>query len=416
MGMPDHPPTPPPIEPAGPTLIRNVDLCRGLFAFLVVAAHSYDVCWAIHPATLHELPVPIRTLLFATVQSGFYWVMGFFVISGYCIQLSAMRMLDSGQFPLGYYLKARCTRIMPLYYLGLLFALGVECLVASGRPWYYPDGVDGVGFVSQMVFIQRLTRTFGAFAPSWTITNELFYYVFFGLLATLAARSRARPAWLGLGVCGAVGAVLVGLHQVGYRHSLILGFGMLFALGINWFLGALVAIYGPGLMRVARWRTLARFWPLGFALAVALRAGDRVPELPIDLLLGGTFAGLLLRFIALDQADWANPRPRVRWLDSVAELVGLASYPTYLFHGPILLAWATVIHQTGVIADWRATWLVLVASGIGVGSCLGWWLERPIMAWRAGLLARWKRSEARPSPRPEIVRPVAHQPALTQGA
>ncbi len=406
----------PAFEKAGPSLIRHVDLCRGLFAFLVVAAHAYDVCWAIHPGAMRLLPAGLRTLLFATVQSGFYWVMGFFVISGYCIQLSATRMLDSGRFPLGLYLKARFTRIMPLYYLGLLFALGVECLVASDRPWYYPDGVDGVGFASQVLFVQRLTRTFGAFAPSWTITNELFYYIGFGLLATLAARSRSRPAWVGLGCSVVVGGVLVGLHQVGYRQSLILGFGLLFALGINWFLGALVAIYGPGLMRRGWCRPLARLWPVGFALAVALRAGDRVPELPIDLLLGGTFALLLLRFIAIDQADQARPRPAPRWLAATATGLGLASYPTYLFHGPILLAWATVIRRTGIIADWRLTWVVLVASGIGVGSALGWCLERPIMTWRAGLLDRWKRADLTPGARTELDRRSPRRPALTQGA
>ena len=401
---------------AGPTLIRTVDLCRGLFAFLVVAAHAYDVCWIIHPAAMRALPPALRTALFATVQSGFYWVMGFFVISGYCIQLSATRMLAEGRFPLGLYLKARCTRIMPLYYLGLLFALGVEYLVAPIRPAYYPDGLDGVGFGAQLFFVQRLARTFGAFAPSWTITNELFYYLFFGLLALVPTRSRARPAWIGLACCVVMGGLLVGLHRAGYRHALVLRLGLLFGLGINWFLGALVAVHGPRLMRERSLRTLARLWPVGFAVAIALRAADR-PELVIDLLLGVTFAGLLLRLIARDQAVQARggASTSAPWVTTVAEFVGLASYPTYLFHGPILLAWAAVIQESGLRVDWRLTWLVLVISGISAGCTLGWWLERPIMAWRAGLLARWKQGGRVAASRTEGTRAPLSQAAWSQG-
>ncbi len=404
-----------PADKAGPTLIRDVDLCRGVFAFLVVAAHSYDVCWVVHPEVMLGLPIALRTALFATVQSGFYWVMGFFVISGYCIQLSANRLIDSGRFPVGLYLQARLTRIMPLYYLGLMFALGVEWLIAPIRPSYYPDGVDGIGFGSQLVFVQRLTRTFGAFAPSWTITNELFYYLFFGLLAVGAARSRSKPAWMGLGLCITIGGALVGLHLLGYRHGMILGFGLLFGLGINWFLGALVAVYGPGLMRQPKLRNLARLWPAGFALAVGLRAGELMPELGIDLLLGVTFACFLLRLIARDQDDQAHPRPTPSGLATIAEFVGLASYPTYLFHGPILLAWAALIRQSGGDLDWRLTWLLLVTSGIGVGCGLGWWLERPIMRWRAAWLARRKSRAVALTPRPEVDRAPMVQPALSQG-
>src|SRR3954447_2480207 len=145
--MSSSPPRDPRSE-AGGSLIRKVDVCRGLFAFLVVAAHSYDVCWVVHWDAVSALSFPVRLLLHATLQSGMYWVMGFFVISGYCIQLSVGRLIDSGHFPLGVYLAARLSRIAPLYYAGLLFALAVEATVSRVRPDFYPDGIDNVGFLS----------------------------------------------------------------------------------------------------------------------------------------------------------------------------------------------------------------------------------------------------------------------------
>ena len=386
-----------PADGVGPSLIRKIDICRGLFAFLVVAAHAYDVCWVIHPDSLGALPWIVRYVLYFTLQAGFYWVMGFFVISCYCIQLSAGRLLGTGRFPLGIYLAARLTRIMPLYYAGLLFTLVVEGLVAPIRPNFYPDGLNPVGWISQLFFAQRLFQTFGSFAPSWTITYELFYYVFFGLLAAGAARHRASPSWLGMGLCVALGGVCQGLYAIGYKDWYTLNVGMMFGLGADWFLGALVAVHGPSLVRHRPIRALAAAWPVAFGSAVALRADGRCPLQAIYLVLGIAFALMILRFQAVAAREAAGPRPAPSRFSKVAEVMGLASYPTYLFHGPVMLLLATANARWGLISDWRATWSVLVGSGIGVGVALGWVAERPIMAWRADLLGRLK-GPSRPRP------------------
>jgi len=394
--IPDQPrpgPAPGPDRPkAAGSLVRKVDICRGLFAFLVVAAHSYDACWVAHPGQMAALPLRVRLVLGFTLQAGFYWVMGFFVISGYCIQLSVGRLIESGRFPLGVYLAARLTRIMPLYYAGLLFALAVEAAVAPIRPRFYPDGLDQVGFLAQMVFAQRLIRTFGSFAPSWTITNEMIYYLAFGGLALLASGRRARPAWLGMGLCVGIAATMQVLHRNGSRGWLVLNAGLVTGLGINWFLGALVAAHGRELVRYRAVRTLAAAWPLAMATAVGLRGSERCPEQVIFLVLGLAFSLMLLRFAAVAEREASSPgSPRMATL---AEVFGLASYPTYLFHAPILLLWATAVSEWGVSSDWRMTWALMVASGIGAGLAIGWLAERPIMAWRSGFLRRLKEQSA----------------------
>ena len=381
----------------GGSLIRKIDLCRGLFAFLVVAAHSYDVCWAIHPGAMAALPESLRHVLSYTLQCGFYWVMGFFVISGYCIQLSVGRQLETGRYSLGVYLAARLTRIMPLYYAGLLFALAIEILVAPIRPPFYPDGVDYVGWLSQVVFAQRLFQTFGSFAPSWTITYELFYYIFFGLLATIAAQDRGRPARLGMALCVALGGVMQWLYLVGEKNWFTLHFGLIFGLGSIWFMGALVAVHGPGLVRSRSVRIVARAWPLAFAFAVFLRGDGRCPLQLIYLVLGVAFTSMILRFQAVDATRSAGSGEAPRWITATARVVGLASYPTYLFHGPLLLLIATAISHWGLISDWRVSWACLTVAGIGFGVALGWLVERPTMAWRAGLLKRLKEGPGRPS-------------------
>ena len=374
------------------SLIRKIDLCRGLFAFLVVAAHSYDVCGVIHPEAIKALPAAVRLVLYATVQCGYYWVMGFFVLSGYCIQLSVGRQVESGRFSPGVYLAARLSRIMPLYYTGLVFAMAVEALVAPIRVPYYPDGLNPVGWLSQLVFAQRFFQTFGSFAPSWTITYELFYYLFFGLLAAVSARFRCRPSWYGMAICVTLGGAMQWRYLHGGKDALTLQSGLLFGLGTIWFMGALIAVHGPSLVR-HRWaRVVAMSWPLLFVSAVVLRGDGRCPEQGIYLLLGVAFTLMILRFQSVDATRAGTTVPAPRWIAATARVVGQASYPTYLFHGPVLILISSAVARWGLIVDWRASWLVMVASGIGFGLFLGSNVERPIMHWRAGYLARLKES------------------------
>ncbi len=63
-----------------------------------------------------------------------------------------------------------------------------------------------------------------------------------------------------------------------------------------------------------------------------------------------------------------------------------------------------MIRMDLVADDWRVTWLVLSAAGIGSGLILGYVAERPLMAWRAGFLKRLKdEPAARPTPSPSPI-------------
>ncbi len=70
--------------------------------------------------------------------------------------------------------------------------------------------------------------------------------------------------------------------------------------------------------------------------------------------------------------------------------LGLASYPLYLFHGPLLMLAGSWIMRTNAITDWRITWALLSVLGLTSGVLLGWFLERPVMNWRSALLKRMK--------------------------
>jgi peptidoglycan/LPS O-acetylase OafA/YrhL len=378
----------------------RIDVCRGLFAFLVVAAHCVDIAWSIHPEVLGMNPPWLHNLLLYVAAAGVYWVIGFFVISGYCIQLSVSRATEGNSFPLRRYLLARISRILPLYYLALLFAVVVEWLIAPARPPCWPNGTQLNVLLAQVFVLQNFTQTFGSFAPSWSITNEMFYYVLYGLLVWVGLLYRVSPTYLGMIVCLEIALLVEVLHFGGvYSSPIILGTGLFFGLGTLWFLGALVAEHRADLRRSRLARRVSPYWPLILGSAIAMWYTQRIHLQAVYVVLGVAFALMLIRFVVLegptspDRARGSAPR--------IVEILGLASYPTYLFHGPLVMLVASIMLRWNLQMDWRLTWLILFLVGITSGIALGYLAERPIMRWRAGFLRRTSSP-----PRPTVARVV----------
>jgi peptidoglycan/LPS O-acetylase OafA/YrhL len=367
---------------------EKVDVCRGLFAALVVVAHAQYIAWGVHPRAAQAMSAAQRGAISNVIGLGTIYVMGFFVISGYCIHLSVARQMREERFPLVDYLAARGSRILPLYYLGLLFAVAAEWLIASARPYVWPHGVDLGTLTSQLLVVQNLTQTYGSYAPTWSITNEAFYYLFYGLLVAWLSRGRsARPAWVGLGLCAATAAVTQVLYVTVARTPVVYGTGMLLGLGMIWFTGVLVAIHGARLIRVPAVKALTRTWPL-LVVGVMAWAYAGLPPHGQYLISGAAFTLMLLGFL---DAPKESPRgPVSPWRAKAIESLGLMSYPMYLFHGPLMMLAGSWILRSRVTTDWRVTFVLLTVVGLASGVVLGWLVEKPLMARRAAWLKQRK--------------------------
>jgi len=374
---------------------EKIDICRGLFAFLVVGAHAVDISWVIHPEVPGRFPGWLHNFLLYVVAAGVYWVIGFFAISGYCIQLSVERQIKGNAFPLRHYLLARLSRIAPLYYLALLLAVVVERLVANARPSCWPQGVNVNGLIAQLFIIQNFAWTYGSFAPSWSITNEMFYYLFYGVVVCVALRFGIRPTSMGMSLCLVLALILDWVYFFEYRTGYVLSPGLLFGLGIIWFQGALVAEYREWLRHSQAARMASALWPLVLILAMAMWYSQGIHLQVVYLVLGVAFTLMLMRFVVTEPRR-VKPTDRGR-AGALIRLLGLASYPTYLFHGPIVMLTGSIILRWNLVSDWRLTWVILTSVGIGSGILLGHFAERPIMAWRAGYLKRLRQSHPAPA-------------------
>ncbi len=280
----------------------------------MVAAHAVDISWSIHPDGPSEYPWWLHRFLLYVVAAGAYWVIGFFVISGYCIQLSVSRAIEGGSFPLSTYLAGRLTRILPLYYLALVWAMIVEWLIAGARPPCWSHGISGNVLLAQLFVIQNFTETFGSYAPSWSITNEMFYYLFYGFLVCFAVKRGIRATTLGMTVCVMV-AVPMNTLYFGWNRSLfVCGLGMLFGLGTFWFLGALVAEHREDLRRWRPARAASQFWPLILAGAIAMWFSQHVHLEIVYLMLAVAFTLMLVRIVTTaEDSTGTTARARVAW-------------------------------------------------------------------------------------------------------
>src|SRR4051812_13881462 len=92
-----------PDRAGGLSLHEKIDVCRGVFAALVVMAHSVEISWGVHRDAVARMPKLVHAVIFGVFGTGTYYVFGFFVLSGYCIHLSVERSIEGRQFPVGRY-------------------------------------------------------------------------------------------------------------------------------------------------------------------------------------------------------------------------------------------------------------------------------------------------------------------------
>jgi peptidoglycan/LPS O-acetylase OafA/YrhL len=282
---------------------------RFLLAIVVVVSHSYYYC---------HLAIPFINV-WPTPQAA---VCGFFVLSGWVIAGSVSR--DSK----GFYVR-RIERLMPVYVVCLLWAQapfhlfgrvfplpgGSELFNAPPSRWYI---VFNLFFLQNFINVAEIT-----FAPAWSMSCEVFYYLFAPILNKTATR------WLfGLALLSLASYLLKSLVKVD---------------------DVAAANYGVGTAMMA-WA-----WVSGF---IAYRLRKTRPLVSILLLCSlGTFwlsgSGwlVLLTGLALLFGDRLNLSPI---LEKTGVILGDLSYPLYLSHLTTLIVIAKVLpesfHRRTVIA------------------------------------------------------------------
>ena len=361
----------------------RIDRLRGLLAIGVLLGHAIDLARISTPnpsGTLFSIAVATRPYF------GFICVVGFIVLSGYCIARTTMR-----RFALGDYIVMRVTRVYPLLIVAALLTGLLEWVALDNphRPFMWilaRDGRDLKKFVSALLGFSGFKGPFGALSPAYTISFELFYYAIWGL-AMKAAAGRGRRALL---IATAVGLVLI-VFGGRMRDSLGWFAGFLPIVGIavmpGWLLGAALAVAERPLTRIAR---VVPAWATWLVFVWLFAYGVDAFNLPIDVLTNEyvTFAyftimsGLFLTVVA---AWLAHPDPAPRASDT---WLGEMSYPLFLMHGPAIIGLQFALNAAGVHLTFAANLAILLAGAFMAAMVMVTFVERPVMAWRRSFRLR----------------------------
>ncbi len=140
---------------------RNLDILRGIAALVVVGFHliscyprAFDKNYELGHVVNYNFP-------------GHMSVLVFFILSGYVIGINTKRLTDKKSITS--YIRKRLTRILPIYFLAMLFTIALT--------W---------GSYSWQVILANLTFTSVPFdnviiedGPLWSLNYELIYYFVF---------------------------------------------------------------------------------------------------------------------------------------------------------------------------------------------------------------------------------------------
>ena len=314
----------------------HLDLVRGLAACAVAFQHLRTQLLVDWPAT--SMHSPLTAAVYLLAKFGRPAVIVFFVLSGFLVGSSGVRSVQKREWSFPRYLLHRILRLeivlLPALLLGLLWdSLGKHTLASPlyTAAWLTgPIDLSWRTLIGNAAFVQGiLVPNFGTNAVLWSLANEFWYYVLFGLLVTAALRT--TRLWLRVGLAA---LLLVIAWFAGFRIMI---------LAPLWFLG--LGIYMlPRMNLAARGRrVLLVVSTLVFLAFIVIAFSRSTPGLTLAQAIGADLiTGILFSFV-LYAILHANPaRPRYQ---RFAHGIAAPTYTLYANHLPVLIlleAWIGV--------------------------------------------------------------------------
>jgi peptidoglycan/LPS O-acetylase OafA/YrhL len=290
----------------------------------------------------------------AKFRGGFVGVDIFFVISGFLISSIIYQELESGAFSIVEFYVRRIRRIYPALFiiLGCVCVAGWMFLLPSDFVILGKQIIGGSTFVANFV----LWWQSGYFSPEailkpllhlWSLGVEEQFYLLFPLICVLLYRSKSRRrlAFAFVAVAGISMVVNVALVSKFSAATYFLPFSRFWEL----FAGAGLALAMRGRLDAPKDESPAGWQhAMGMAGLILLIASvfviDEFHPFPGWWALMPITGSVLA--MAAGEHSWAN-RNILSWRPAV--LIGLISYPLYLWHWPILSFMKVAMVSRGVL-------------------------------------------------------------------
>jgi peptidoglycan/LPS O-acetylase OafA/YrhL len=333
----------------------HLDALRGLAAVWVCLGHGRGIFLETRigtlitgkphvysgPAQSTAEPIIIRHLRFSELLNGQHAlarvaVIVFFVLSGFLVGGSVIRIMRKGTFSWKRYLFQRLTRLwivlIPALLLGAVLDVSGMYLMHSQEniyrcgPIVAPTMVTHLtvsAFVGNMLFLQgTVTEFFGTNGPLWSLAYEFWYYLFFPLLMIAFFGSERKRTRVLSGVL-----LTILFAASGWRV------GVWFSI---WLLGAWIASLPLKLPATIR-------RPVTFCAGMFLLAAIYLQlRFPINLFVSDFLLGVVVSLFlwTLLHARGVSVHPLYR---RSAQGLSHMSYTLYLVHYPMLIFISAVL-------------------------------------------------------------------------
>ena len=348
--------------------IRNrsdgIDFIRAFFALWVMAAHL--VPWSarvVDDAERSVLEQIFRGIarLFQSSGETHPAVLGFIVLSGYCIHRNGARR--DNNFAIRGYALRRIFRIWPVYVLAVIVGV-VLFFVSSAQDTEMARALLGTDGISTACVIAKLTGvssfipglhicSFQGNAPLTTAMVEIWLYVLYGVVVTLLFRGVSQTT-----LFTAIGAAYLAMFVVvavlpelrGWWHN-----GSVFSFALYWWIGAL---FVQSELPSRRFITVVI---VAWVILTALLMERTVESFVLTEMRKIVFAVMIGYCVVLfdrRQRSWYRLGSRI----------GLAGYSIYALHAPVLVALLVL-----GVPGWGAFLAVLAIAGLTFLS-----FERPL--------------------------------------
>ncbi len=154
-------------------MVRPLTSLRAIFALFVFCAHLQF---------LESGSKEMKGIFQDFLAEGFLGVSFFFILSGFVMSLAYTDRLRNHGLPYKEYFIARLARLYPLHLLTLLLAVPYFILALT-REGVFPNIlILPVNLILLQSWFPAKSVYFALNAPSWSISNELFFYALFPLL------------------------------------------------------------------------------------------------------------------------------------------------------------------------------------------------------------------------------------------
>lgn len=304
------------------------DLIRGISAVLVLAGHLRSLLFINYNESDKTF---FDAIFYFLTGLGHQSVIIFFVLSGFFIAKSCNK---NNQFNFRTYIVNRVSRLWTVLIPALIFTYSIDRigLIYFEENYIYNGSINELlininkstnlqSFIGNIFYLQNVyVPSFGSNGPLWSLTNEFWYYILYGLiLISVLPHSMTKHKLISISVI-----VLI---------FYILGYQILIYFPI-WIMGALVHIISNK-YQITKHNILILILLVLMISILSIYKMGYISSISSDYILATIFSLILI------QINELNMKSTI--LKKIADYLSKISFTLYLFHLPITILMTSIL-------------------------------------------------------------------------